>query len=88
MKFKGEFVWHSHANTDDFFLVLDGRLAISLRENGVEREVVLNPGDLYVVPRGIEHKPRADEETHMLLIEPTGTPNTGNQETAAPRQVI
>jgi mannose-6-phosphate isomerase-like protein (cupin superfamily) len=73
-KVHGEFVWHSHPETDDFFLVLDGRLTIQLRDGDVE----LGPGELYVVPRGVEHCPRAEEETHILLIEPRGTVNTGD----------
>ena len=84
VKIKGEFVWHKHDDTDDFFLVLSGRLTIRLRD----REVVLGPGEMFVVPRGVEHQPAAEEETHILLIEPTGTPNTGNAATAAPRRVI
>jgi mannose-6-phosphate isomerase-like protein (cupin superfamily) len=84
-KLEGEFIWHNHEYTDDFFLVLEGRLVIHMRDRD---EVVLGPGELYVVPRGVEHKPVAQEETHVLLIEPTGTPNTGEQETAAPRRVL
>ena len=78
VKVQGEFVWHTHAETDDFFLVLSGRLTIQLRD----RDVVLEPGQLFVVPRGVEHCPKADEETHVLLIEPRGTRNTGDVETA------
>ena len=74
VKVLGEFVWHSHPDTDDFFLVLRGRLTIQLRD----RDVVLEPGQLFVVPRGVEHCPKADEETHVLLIEPRGTVNTGD----------
>jgi mannose-6-phosphate isomerase-like protein (cupin superfamily) len=74
VKAKGEFVWHSHDDTDDFFLVLAGRLTIQLRD----RDVELGPGELFVVPRGVEHRPKADEEAHVLLIEPLGTPNTGD----------
>ncbi len=74
VKAQGEFVWHSHPDTDDFFLVLAGRLTIQLRD----RDVVLDPGELFVVPRGVEHCPKADDETHVLLIEPRGTPNTGD----------
>ena len=74
VKVEGEFVWHSHPDTDDFFLVLAGRLVIELRD----REIELEPGELYVVPRGVEHRPRADPEAHVLLIEPRGTPNTGD----------
>jgi mannose-6-phosphate isomerase-like protein (cupin superfamily) len=84
VKVQGEFVWHKHDDTDDFFLVLKGRLTIRLRD----REVVLGPGELFVVLRGIEHQTFAEEETHLLLIEPTGTPNTGDKATAAPRQSI
>jgi mannose-6-phosphate isomerase-like protein (cupin superfamily) len=73
-KVRGEFVWHAHPETDDLFVVLDGRLTIDLRDRSVE----LGPGELFVVPRGVEHRPRADEEAHILLIEPRGTPNTGD----------
>jgi mannose-6-phosphate isomerase-like protein (cupin superfamily) len=74
VKVEGEFVWHSHPETDDFFLVVDGRLTIQLRD----RDVELGPGELFVVPRGVEHCPRADEEAHVLLIEPRDTLNTGD----------
>ena len=84
VKGKGEFVWHKHDDTDDFFLVLKGRLTICMRD----RNVYLGPGEVCVVPKGVEHCPVAEEEAHMLLIEPTGTPHTGNTETAAPRRVI
>ncbi len=84
VKVQDEFVWHKHDETDDFFLVLKGRLTIRLRD----RNVILGPGELFVVPRGVEHQPFAEEETHLLLIEPTGTPNTGDKATAAPEQSI
>jgi mannose-6-phosphate isomerase-like protein (cupin superfamily) len=84
VKVKGEFVWHKHEDTDDFFLVLKGHLTIQMREQNVK----LGPGEMFVVPRGIEHCPVAEEEAHVLIIEPSGTPNTGNSETAAPRRVI
>ncbi len=84
VKVKGEFVWHEHADSDDFFLVLKGRLTIQTTDGNV----TLGPGELFVVPRGVQHCPRAEEETHLLLIEPTGTPNTGNAVTAAERRVI
>src|SRR6476661_7032975 len=77
VKVKGEFVWHKHDDTDDFFLVLKGRLTIQLRD----RDVVLGPGELFVVPKGVEHRPVAQEETHILLMEPSGTPNTGDAAT-------
>ena len=84
VKVLGEFVWHKHDDTDDFFLVLQGRLDIQLRD----RCVTLGPGEMFVVPKGVEHCPIAHEETHVLLIEPTGTPNTGDVTTAAPRQTL
>ena len=82
VKVKGEFVWHSHQDTDDFFLVLKGSITIRMREG----DVSLGPGELFVVPKGVEHCPVAEEEAHLLLIEPKGTPNTGDPETAAPRR--
>jgi len=74
VKVFGSFVWHKHDETDDFFLVISGRLTIHLRD----RDVELGPGELFVVPRGVEHCPEAAEETLVLLIEPDGTPNTGD----------
>jgi mannose-6-phosphate isomerase-like protein (cupin superfamily) len=74
VKVLGDFVWHKHDETDDFFMVLDGHLTIQLRD----RDVELGPGELFVVPRGVEHCPRAEEETHVLLIEPRETVNTGD----------
>ena len=74
VKVKGEFVWHKHDDTDDFFLVLSGRMIIQLRDQNIE----LSAGEMFVVPRGVEHCPKADEEAHVLLIEPKGTINTGD----------
>ena len=82
VKVKGEFVWHKHDDTDDFFLVLKGKLDIQMRD----RTVTLGPGELFVVPKGVEHRPVAEDEVHLLLIEPSGTPNTGNQASAEPRR--
>ena len=73
VKANGEFVWHKHDDTDDFFLVLSGRLTIQLRD----RDVELSPGELFVVPRGVEHCPKG-AGAEVLLIEPEGTPNTGD----------
>ena len=84
VKVKGEFTWHKHDDTDDFFLVLKGRLTIKMRD----RDITLGPGQLFVVPKGAEHCPVAEEESHLLLIEPMGTPNTGDVRTAAPRRQI
>ena len=84
VKVKGPFVWHKHDETDDFFLVISGRLTIHLRD----RDIELDPGEIFVVPRGVEHRPDAAEETEVLLIEPKGTVNTGDaggEMTAEPR---
>jgi len=83
VRVEGEFIWHSHPDSDDFFLILEGELDIELRD----RTVMLGPGELFVVPRGVGHRPVAREEVHLLLIEPTGTPNTGDEKTAAPRRL-
>lgn len=74
VKVAGPFVWHKHEDTDDFFLVISGHLTIHLRD----RDIELDAGELFVVPRGVEHCPDAAEETLVLLIEPDGTPNTGD----------
>jgi mannose-6-phosphate isomerase-like protein (cupin superfamily) len=84
VKANGPFVWHKHDETDDFFLVIRGHLTIHLRD----RDVELDSGELFVVPRGVEHCPDATEETEVLLIEPDGTVNTGDaggEMTAEPR---
>ena len=73
-KLKGEFVWHHHMHEDELFLVLKGQLIIKLRD----REVSLDEGEFFIVPRGVEHKPVADDEVHVLLFEPTSIVNTGN----------
>ena len=78
VKAQGEFNWHSHPDTDDFFLVLKGKLTLRLRDQDIQ----LNAGEMYVVPKGVEHCPMAEEEVHILLIEPKGTPNTGDERTA------
>jgi mannose-6-phosphate isomerase-like protein (cupin superfamily) len=74
VKVQGEFTWHRHADTDEFFLVLRGQLTIQMRD----RNVVLGPQELFVVPRGVEHCPRADTETQVLLFEPSSVVNTGD----------
>ncbi len=78
VKLQGEFVWHDHAETDELFLVLEGSLEIHLRDGKVK----LNEGEMFVVPRGVEHKPVAEKECQVLLIEPVGTINTGKIEDA------
>lgn len=84
-KLRGEYHWHVHPDSDDFFLVLSGQLEIDIEDAPT---VILGPGQLYVVPRGVRHRPRGMEEAHILLIEPTGAPNSGDPATAAPRRVI
>lgn len=74
VKLEGEFVWHAHENEDELFLVISGRLRMRFRD----REAIVGPGELIIVPRGVEHMPVADEETHVLLVEPAATLNTGN----------
>ncbi|TEG64775.1 cupin domain-containing protein [Pseudomonas aeruginosa] len=75
VKIEGDFVWHSHADTDETFIVLAGRLRIDFRDGAVH----LGPGEMYVVPRDVEHKPFAEGEVRMLLVEPCGVRNTGDQ---------
>lgn len=75
VRVQGDFVWHSHATTDEAFLVLEGELRIDFRDG----HVLLRPGELYVVPQGVEHKPCAEHEARLLLIEPRGVLNTGEQ---------
>jgi len=83
VKVQGEFTWHSHPDTDELFLVVSGELVIQLRDG----DVTLGPGDVYVVPRGVEHCPRADGEVAALLIEPQGTVNTGDTPSARTAQL-
>jgi mannose-6-phosphate isomerase-like protein (cupin superfamily) len=77
-KMQGEFMWHHHEREDELFLIIKGTLKMGIRENGVEREEVIRPGEFIIIPHGIEHFPHADEEVHMMLIEPKQTLNTGN----------
>src|SRR6266702_3945731 len=74
VKFQGPFVWHHHENEDELFLVVEGRFRMELRD----RVVWLDEGEFFIVPRGVEHRPVADEEAHVLLFEPASTLNTGN----------
>jgi mannose-6-phosphate isomerase-like protein (cupin superfamily) len=74
VKLKGEFIWHHHDNEDEMFFVVKGTLRMKFRD----REAIINEGEFIVVPRGVEHCPVADEEVHIVLIEPKSTLNTGN----------
>jgi mannose-6-phosphate isomerase-like protein (cupin superfamily) len=73
-RIKGEFIWHSHQETDEVFIVMQGKMTIFLREGQVD----LQEGEMYVVPKGVEHKPYAEEECHLMVVEPAGTTNTGD----------
>ncbi|SEG44447.1 cupin domain-containing protein [Vibrio hangzhouensis] len=77
-KFEGEFTWHDHKDTDELFLVISGSMRIELRDGYVE----LNEGEMYIVPKGIEHKPVAEKECHVMLIEPKGVVNTGDTDSS------
>ena len=84
-KIQGEFIWHDHPETDEVFIVLKGQLEIQFRESSV----LLKEGEMFVVPKGVEHKPVARDECHILLVEPAGTINTGNvvDEKTAPNDI-
>lgn len=73
-RLQGEFVWHSHPETDEVFIILDGEMVIEFRDG----RVALKAGEMFVVPRGVEHKPRAERECQLMLVEPAGTRNTGD----------
>lgn len=78
VKLEGDFMWHHHDHEDELFFVLQGELRMKIREGGAEREIVIRPGEFIIVPRGVEHFPSADVETHVMLLEPKSTLNTGN----------
>jgi mannose-6-phosphate isomerase-like protein (cupin superfamily) len=80
VKFQGPFTWHHHDNEDELFLVVKGRFRMEYREASGERSIWVEPGEMVIVPRGIEHRPVAEEEAHVLLFEPATTLNTGNVE--------
>ncbi|MCD7440361.1 MULTISPECIES: cupin domain-containing protein [Streptomyces] len=84
---EGEHLWHVHDDTDEFFLVLEGELRISLREPAGERTVTLPKGSVFTVPRGVEHKPYAPVPTDILLLEPTGTSTVGDRHDEVPAHV-
>jgi mannose-6-phosphate isomerase-like protein (cupin superfamily) len=83
-KLKGEFIWHHHENEDEMFLIIKGILKMEFRDRTVE----LKPGEFIIVPRGVEHKPVAEEEVHLLLFEPASTINTGNLENERTRKEL
>jgi mannose-6-phosphate isomerase-like protein (cupin superfamily) len=75
VKLQGDFIWHDHKDTDETFIVIDGMLRIDFRDGAVR----VSAGEMFVVPRGVEHKPYAENEVKLLLIEPRGVPNTGDE---------
>jgi len=84
VKFKGEFVWHHHEHEDELFLVVKGRFTMEFRD----RNVPLEEGEFLIVPRGVEHRPVADEEVQIMMFEPAGTLNTGNVKSEKTREVL
>jgi mannose-6-phosphate isomerase-like protein (cupin superfamily) len=80
VKLQGEFVWHHHDVEDELFFVVKGALKMEVRDGGTEREIVILPGEFVIIPHGVDHRPSADEETHIMLLEPKSTLNTGNVE--------
>ena len=84
VKLKGEFVWHSHDHEDELFLVIKGKFNMELRDKTVE----ISEGEFFIVPKGVEHKPVAEEEVHILLFEPASTLNTGDVQNKMTRNVL
>lgn len=88
VKFQGPFTWHHHENEDELFMVVKGRFRMEYREAGAEQSVWIEAGEMIVVPRGVEHRPVADEECEVLLFEPASTLNTGNTENELTRKEL
>jgi mannose-6-phosphate isomerase-like protein (cupin superfamily) len=88
VKFQGPFTWHHHETEDELFLVVKGRFRMEFREDGAEKSVLVEAGELIVVPRGVEHRPVADEECEVVLFEPASTLNTGNTENELTRKEL
>ena len=88
VKFQGPFTWHHHETEDELFMVVKGRFRMEYREDGVEKSELIEPGELIVVPRGVEHRPVADDECEVLLFEPVSTLNTGNTENELTRKEL
>ena len=88
VKLKGDFVWHHHEAEDELFLVMKGTLRMGIREGGEEREETIRAGEFIIIPRGVEHRPAADEEVHLMLLEPKTTLNTGNVRSERTREEL
>jgi mannose-6-phosphate isomerase-like protein (cupin superfamily) len=83
-KLKGEFIWHSHENEDELFYVISGQLKMELRD----KVIIINPGEFLIVPKGVEHKPVAEQEVHLMLFEPASTVNTGAEDSELKREKL
>jgi mannose-6-phosphate isomerase-like protein (cupin superfamily) len=88
VKFQGPFTWHHHDNEDELFMVLKGRFRMDYREEGKDHEVWIEENEMIIVPRGMDHRPVAEEECHVLLFEPASTLNTGNTENELTRKIL
>ena len=88
VKLKGDFIWHHHDAEDELFFVVKGTLRMGVRENGVEREETIRLGEFIIIPHGVEHRPAADEEVHLMLLEPKTTLNTGNVRSERTREEL
>lgn len=88
VKLQGEFVWHHHDVEDELFFVVKGALKMAVRDGGSEREIVILPGEFLIIPHGVEHRPSADEETHIMLLEPKTTLNMESERTVRQLQRI
>ena len=88
VKFQGPFTWHHHETEDELFMVVNGSFRMEYREDGAEKSVLVEAGELIVVPRGVEHRPVADDECEVLLFEPVSTLNTGNTENELTRKEL
>jgi len=88
VKLKGEFVWHHHDAEDELFFVVKGTLRMGVWENGSEREETIRPGEFIIIPHGVEHRPAADEEVQLMLLEPKTTLNTGNVRSERTREQL
>ena len=88
VKFQGPFTWHHHDQEDELFMVVKGRFRMEYREDGSDKSVWLEQGEMIIVPRGLDHRPVADEECHVLLFEPVSTLNTGNTESELTKHTL
>jgi mannose-6-phosphate isomerase-like protein (cupin superfamily) len=88
VKFQGPFTWHHHDKEDELFMVVKGRFRMEYRDDGSDQSVWIEEGEMIIVPRGVDHRPVADEECHVLLFEPVSTLNTGNTESELTKRTL